>query len=869
MATRRLTDAFLLMRNNAIQNRQILAEQVSTNEPRRTLNTRSSAAEYDELADDRMALVSGISLDPEAAIGVTKRLPPKWVEGVDEIQYEITRIRQKMKELAGLHDKHMNRPTLDDSSEEEHAIEITTQEITQMFHRCQRAVTGLQSRCGHCTEQEERLLRNVVSSLAQSLQELSTSFRHTQSSYLKRMKNREERSRHFFDSGPLMEEDEDVALYDRGFTDDQLALVEQNTVLVEEREREIRQIVQSISDLNEIFRDLAGMVVEQGTVLDRIDFNVEQACVRTEDGLKQLQKAEQYQKKNRKMLIILILTEVELSATKASREIRVFSRDVSAVGEQDPELLAEQRNMANVVLEFKADAGDSEPPNRPVLVVGQLSNLQQTNWTQIKAKLQPAVSKEMWQSALCALNPNPTDSCPLYLSYATVAALPSRVSRHNCPASAHFLTRLVRTCLPPGSNRCILMVCERSDVFASACAIARAFPLFTRRSTSSRRTEKKHVTVEFVTVGQDNGPLELSTLECLSNTADGVRLAARIVDTPCSEMNTDHFLEEIKAVGNELGITPTIIRGEELKHRGFGGIYGVGKAAEHPPALAVLSHTPSSATQTIAWVGKGIVYDTGGLSIKGKTTMPGMKRDCGGAAAILGAFKATVKLGFKDNLHAVFCLAENAVGPTATRPDDIHTLYSGKTVEINNTDAEGRLVLSDGVVYASKDLSADIILDMATLTGAQGISTGKYHAAVMTNSEEWEAACVKAGRSSGDLAHPLVYCPELHFSEFTSAVADMKNSVADRENAQSSCAGLFIGSHLGFDWPGVWVHVDIASPVHAGERATGFGVALLLALFGQASEDPVLNMVSPLGVAAANASSVDQMERDSKRRRLV
>ncbi|XP_016367795.1 syntaxin-16-like [Sinocyclocheilus rhinocerous] len=307
MATRRLTDAFLLMRNNAIQNRQILAEQVSTYDPRRTLNTRSNAAEFDELADDRMALVSGISLDPEAAIGVTKRLPPKWVEGVDEIQYEITRIRQKMKELASLHDKHMNRPTLDDSSEEEHAIEITTQEITQMFHRCQRAVTGLQTQSRHCTEQENRLLTNVVSSLAQSLQELSINFRHTQSSYLKRMKNREERSKHFFDSGPLVEEDEDIALYDRGFTDDQLVLVQQNTVVVEEREREIRQIVQSISDLNEIFRDLAGMVVEQGTVLDRIDFNVEQACVKTEEGLQQLQKAEQYQKKNRKMLVILIL----------------------------------------------------------------------------------------------------------------------------------------------------------------------------------------------------------------------------------------------------------------------------------------------------------------------------------------------------------------------------------------------------------------------------------------------------------------------------------------------------------------------------------------------------------------------------------
>ena len=95
-------------------------------------------------------------------------------------------------------------------------------------------------------------------------------------------------------------------------------------------------------------------------------------------------------------------------------------------------------------------------------------------------------------------------------------------------------------------------------------------------------------------------------------------------------------------------------------------------------------------------MGKGIVYDTGGLSIKAKTAMPGMKRDCGGAAAILGAFMAAVENGFSENLHAVLCLAENSVGPLATRPDDIHTLYSGRTVEINNTDAEGRLVLADG-----------------------------------------------------------------------------------------------------------------------------------------------------------------------------
>ncbi|XP_038664599.1 probable aminopeptidase NPEPL1 [Scyliorhinus canicula] len=517
---------------------------------------------------------------------------------------------------------------------------------------------------------------------------------------------------------------------------------------------------------------------------------------------------------------------------------------------------------------FTASAGDADPQSRPLLLVGQLPNLQKIMWSQVKGKLEPRVNQEVWQAALNTLNPNPIDSCSLWLDYAVVAALPSKISRHNSPASTHFLTRLIRNCSSRRTNRCIVLVCEYTEVFASACALTRAFPLFTRRTGLPKQGEKLTVTVEFILVGENANPLTESTLACLLSAAEGIRIAARIVDTPCNEMNTDDFLAEIELVGSELGIIPTVIRGEELNDRGFGGIYGVGKAAVTPPALAILSHKPEDATQTIAWVGKGIVYDTGGLSIKSKTCMPGMKRDCGGAAAVLGAFRAAVKQGFKENLHALFCLAENAVGANATRPDDIHQLYSGKTVEVNNTDAEGRLVLADGVSYASKDLKADIILDIATLTGAQGIATGKYHAGLLTNSEEWERACVKAGQNSGDLVQPMVYCPELHFSEFTSAVADMKNFVADRANATSSCAGLFIEAHIGFDWPGVWVHIDMASPVHTGARATGYGVALLLALFGSATDDALLNFISPVGVNFTTEDG-NSMKNCSKKRRLV
>ncbi|XP_070137041.1 probable aminopeptidase NPEPL1 isoform X2 [Drosophila bipectinata] len=516
-------------------------------------------------------------------------------------------------------------------------------------------------------------------------------------------------------------------------------------------------------------------------------------------------------------------------------------------------------------LKFNASLGTSDPQTHPVLIIGQLRHLNLVKFADLASKLCPRVNEETFQNAVACLHPAPTDKVSLYLDSATIAALPLKASRHNTASRAHAITRLVKTHVMNVPEETVVLVCERDNLFASACAVVRAFPLYSRKTGNglaptpvkseqgcgdgANDTSRNLVNVEFLVIDKEGGvescPLSEDEINCLNETTRAIRLTARIVDMPCNEMNVDHFIQTVEEIGEELCIKPEVIRGEELRERGFGGIYGVGKAAAVPPALVVLSHLPKGAQETIALVGKGIVYDTGGLSIKGKTAMPGMKRDCGGAAAILGAFYAAVKCGFKDNLHAVFCMAENSVGPNATRPDDIHTLYSGRTVEINNTDAEGRLVLADGVVFANRDLKANIILDMATLTGAQGVATGKYHGAILTNSETWEAKSLQAGRKSGDLLAPIIYCPELHFSEFASALADMKNSVSDRQNAQSSCAGLFIAAHLGFDYPGVWIHVDMATPVHCGERATGYGVALLLTLFGNHTNSKLLQSIAP------------------------
>jgi len=492
----------------------------------------------------------------------------------------------------------------------------------------------------------------------------------------------------------------------------------------------------------------------------------------------------------------------------------------------------------------------SDPVSCPVLVVGQQQHLALVQWEDVSNKFNARVTKELWTGAVTSLSPSATDSLSLYLNLATVAALPSKVSRHNTPSRAHSISKLVRTLSCPGPQECVVVVCQPSEVYASACAVARAFSLYSRKTgpQAEAKQAKGEVRLEFILVQEGKAvpaALTQEDIKLLESSCSGIQLAARLVDTPCNVMNTSAFVEEARQVAKQLGIQATVIEGEELDRRGFGGLYGVGKASAHPPALVVLSHTPEGSSRSVAWVGKGIVYDTGGLSIKSKTGMPGMKRDCGGAAAILAAFKVAVENGFTDTLHAVLCLAENSVGPLATRPDDVHTMYSGKTVEINNTDAEGRLVLGDGVAYANKDLKADIILDMATLTGAQGISTGKYHSSHLANREEWEAAISRAGRASGDLSFPSVFCPELQFPEFTSAVADMKNSVADRNNGQPSCAGLFILAHLGFDWTGSWMHVDMAAPAYCGERATGYGVALLNTLFGSSSGAEMLRKLGP------------------------
>ncbi|KAL3918416.1 MAG: hypothetical protein SGILL_004245 [Bacillariaceae sp.] len=456
------------------------------------------------------------------------------------------------------------------------------------------------------------------------------------------------------------------------------------------------------------------------------------------------------------------------------------------------------------------------------------------------------------------------------------------VSRHNAPSNPYAVSASLKKYIRPKESTAVVALCEDdTQIKATLCAIARVGGglLYNRKTgtghpigTPTSGTHHSHPASPLLLGGISVSETALPDLNHLrvlfppsvSSKVDanhewqsklgtlalGVQLARRLVDAPCNELDTKAFMEQAKAVVHGLKhVSMNVIRGKDLEAQGYGGLFSVGKAAVEPPALVVMSFVPPEVRdqQSIVLVGKGIVFDTGGLQIKPKPTMPGMKRDMGGAAAVLSAFGAYARTTTstsmpKRPIHAILCLAENAVASHALRADDIITMYSGKTVEINNTDAEGRLVLSDGCAHAVKHLNPSIIIDMATLTGAQGVATGRFFGALYCNDDSLEDLAQRSGRESGDLCHAMPYAPEFFKMEYQSAVADMKNSVADRTNAQVSCAGQFIGNHIS-DWletgGGRWLHIDMAYPSFdkKDERATGFGVGLLYTLLEKLGQE--------------------------------
>jgi len=247
------------------------------------------------------------------------RIPPEWTDSLEEAQYILSKIQTRLKELTALQSKHLTKPTFDDSLDEEKQIDELTQEITKMFSSCHNCIKRIQrSSFSSRGQTEVNVAKNVVTSLVTTLQNLSNTFRSDQNSYLNKIKSREERSQQYFGetSSDWNFDDwgnngnksaEENSQRPRVGNQQQLLMLEENSAFVEQREKEIQNVVRSIYELNTIFKEMSHMVADQGTVLDRIDYNIEQTQVRVHEGLIHLQKAEGHQKKNRKMMCIVTL----------------------------------------------------------------------------------------------------------------------------------------------------------------------------------------------------------------------------------------------------------------------------------------------------------------------------------------------------------------------------------------------------------------------------------------------------------------------------------------------------------------------------------------------------------------------------------
>lgn len=404
-----------------------------------------------------------------------------------------------------------------------------------------------------------------------------------------------------------------------------------------------------------------------------------------------------------------------------------------------------------------------------------------------------------------------------------VSLLPEKVGKDNSPTRREWIYQQLDL-IESEEHTTVVFCLENPEHYAPALtAVGRRLRLVNYRKNAKPR--------QIQVIGLNAKGEVIPTEERHKSLTELVAWSCSLADTAPQELSPKIFSKEIQTrfKGKENIVIKEIV-GEKLVSEGLNGIYSVGKAASDEPRMLILEYKPRGAQKTALLVGKGVCYDTGGLSLKAGANMAGMKGDMGGAAAIISAFGYLVSNGYPHKLIACVGLVENAIGPLAYRNDDVLIMHSGKSVEVNNTDAEGRLVLADCLSYCARKYAPQLMIDAATLTGAQMVATGLLHAGVISNREDLETLAKKIGRETGDLVAPLPFAPELYQGEFKSQVADMVNSVKNRSNAQTSCAAQFIYSHIDdLDIP--WLHIDLAGPANtASGLGTGYGIQLIARL---------------------------------------
>jgi leucyl aminopeptidase len=321
--------------------------------------------------------------------------------------------------------------------------------------------------------------------------------------------------------------------------------------------------------------------------------------------------------------------------------------------------------------------------------------------------------------------------------------------------------------------------------------------------------------------------------------AGAVALARDLTNTPSARKTPAWLAAQAVAVAAGAGLTARVWDADELAAQGFGGLIAVGQGSASPPRLIELGYAPAGAQEHIVLVGKGITFDSGGLSLKPADGMKQMKTDMAGGAAVIAAMSALGRLGVTSRVTGLVAAAENMPSGSAQRPGDVITHFGGRTVEVLNTDAEGRLVLADALAYADAVLQPDIMVDIATLTGAARVALGTHLAALYASDDRVARGLLAAAGASGDALWrmPLV---DDYRDALDSPVADLANVPhGNRARAGSIDAALFLREFTGGR---AWAHLDIAGAARSssdeGENTkggTGYGTRLLLAWLAAAS----------------------------------
>jgi leucyl aminopeptidase len=323
---------------------------------------------------------------------------------------------------------------------------------------------------------------------------------------------------------------------------------------------------------------------------------------------------------------------------------------------------------------------------------------------------------------------------------------------------------------------------------------------------------------------------------------EAVTRARDLANAPSLGKSPAWLAGQARELGEAGGVTVSVREVAALQADGFGGVLAVGQGSARPPCLVEMTWAPAAATRHVVLVGKGITFDSGGLSLKPAEPMAGMKTDMAGGAAVMATMAALQALDVPARVTGLIPMAENMPSGSSVRPSDVVTHYGGRTDEVVNTDAEGRVVLADALAYAVATLSPDVIVDIATLTGAASLGLGRRHGALYTTTDELRDELVSAATAAGERLWPMPLEADYR-DALDSDIADLRN-IADpqlRYSGGSIVAALFLREFVG-SVP--WAHLDVAGPARAEadedevtKGATGFGIRTLLRWLSPAAGD--------------------------------